>query len=534
MKKAFITTGLLLIAVFSFAQSSDVKVLLMDRTIGKITATQEELKTKEYVFPELIYRSYIDTISKSLTVQLRGKNDNGRWMNRGNILFYDLDNKRIKWTKNINYTTNSLQQLGSTLIFRTSTNKSHCLNIENGKNLWKAKNSIFFVDNDANIGVGYKFEAGMPTYTELEGINLKTGKAMWQREVNREYGWNEVFQLKDSEWIIASAGLHTINTHNGSGWSYKAVTGEKDYSGTAAASAVGIGLALFTGFGFYATGYDFVGDIVSNVYSDSAGFYLASKDIVSRINKNDGTVNWYHLFPAGTTSTSFLWAKDNLLFMLNYGYASNGSRSIFYGTPFFATFNKENGEQKFLSTINITKNPILDFKIKDDVLLLVFKDRIMKYSLFNGSQIIEKIIDNKELGELYGFVGNRTYIDAGNSILANLVLTDISKNFILTRNDKILITDNELNVVGEIDVNQLYTARLKVDDYLIITKDKKTFILNNNNEKVAEIDIELKPVLIGDKLYSVQENSFFEIDADNLIQRLNAIKSKRQESIALF
>ena len=94
-----------------------------------------------------------------------------------------------------------------------------------------------------------------------------------------------------------------------------------------------------------------------------------------------------------------------------------------------------------------------------------------------------------------------------------------------------MITDDELNVVGEIDNSQLYTARLRIDDYLIVTRDNKSFILSADNEKVAEIDIELKPVLIGDKLYSVHENSFFEIDADNLIERL---QSRRQGVIAFI
>ena len=68
---------------------------------------------------------------------------------------------------------------------------------------------------------------------------------------------------------------------------------------------------------------------------------------------------------------------------------------------------------------------------------------------------------------------------------------------------------------------------------MFVTKDNQTFILDSNDNKVAEIDIALKPILIGNKIYSVQENSFFEIDADNLIERLKAI-GKRQEVFAFF
>ena len=548
MKKSLITTGLLLAAIAAFAQSPNVMVFTNERPIGRMIATQEEIKAKEYIFPERIYRSYIDTTLNSIIVQLRGLSINGkRRKDVGKIVYYDLTEKRIKWSKNINYTTSSLQQFGSAIIYTTngtdfSSGKNFRLNNENGKNLWKATNNIYFVDYAANIGVGYRLGSRIGYGNALEGIDLETGKAMWQRELNREYGWNGAFRLNDSEWMIVSARLHTVNTHNGAGWSYNAITAERvNHTITSSFLNYGNTITLVRseimeldsniypddnlGIYMFIIKYNLMWDIVSNVYSDSSGYYLASKDMISRINKNDGTIKWYSLFPDGYSSKSSIWGEDNRVFMLNYGYAFQYSLEPFnHGTPFFAAFDKENGEQKFLSIINIQKNPILDFIIENEYLLLVFKDRLMKYSLSDGAQILDKTVDNKELGELRGFVGNRVYIEGANSTLANLTLSDISKNYIITSANKILIIDDELNIVGETDVNQLYTARLRIDDYLIVTKDNKTFILDADNKKIAEIDIALKPVLIGSKLYSIQENSFFEIDLENIIS--NSAKTR--------
>ena len=532
MKKTLVTTALLLATITAFAQTSSKMVFTIERTIGKMIDTQEEIKAAEYVFPERIYDSYIDTISKTVTMQLRGMNDNGRWLNRGKIALYDLTDKKIKWTKNIAYHKNSVEQFGSTIMFG-GLSKHFCLNIETGKNLWKTKNRIRFVDPVTNIGVGYQLELGHQT-DMLEGINLKTGKSIWQREVNRDYGWNNLFQINDSEWLIASAGLHTIDIRNGLGWSYHAATGEKDYSGTAAANAAGAALGLLTGTFMFSTGYNLLWDVVSNVHSDNTGLYLASKERIARINRDNGIVIWQNLFPADLSSKSLLFADDSLVYMINYGYASMNNRQIFYGTPFFAAYDKENGAQVFFSTINITRNPILGFKIIDDCFLFLFKDRFMKYSLSDGAQILEKTIDNNEFGELRGFVSSRVYINTENSSLTSLELSEVSKKFIISSNNKVLIIDDELNIVGDIDADQFYIANRRIGDYLFVTKDNKTFILDTDNKKVAEIDMELNPVWIGDKLYSVRENSFFEIDVANLIEQLQSVQNRRRDVMANF
>ena len=546
MKKTFIATGLFLFAILSFAQTSEIMVFTNEKPIGRIMTTQEEIKTKEYIFPERKIRSYIDTTLKTITIQLRGVSDNGKFMlNRGNIIYYDLSGQKVKWTKKITYTTSNLQQFGSAIIF-TTEGANFRLNNENGKNLWKAKNDIYFVDPVADIGVGYSLKYTRGYGNALEGIDLKTGKTIWQRELNREYGWNSAFRINDSEWMIVAAGLHTINNNDGTGWSYHAATGGINYT-LASVLLTGTGPTIVhrggirnhdsnaysddnIGTYMFVTKHNLVWDIASNVYSDSTGYYFASKEIIARINKNNGEIVWINQFPNDLASKSSVFVKDDQVFMINYGYAFRRINPISYGTPFFAAFDKETGKQIFLSTINTTKNPILDFIIEDDILLLVFKDRIMKYS---GGQILEKPINEKEFGELISFVGNRAYIDGENSSITSLIHTDISKNYIITNTNKILIVDDNLNIIGDGDVSQLYVAHLRIGNYVFVTKDNQTFILDSNDNKVAEIDIALKPILIGNKIYSVQENSFFEIDADNLIERLKAI-GKRQEVFAFF
>jgi len=311
--KGLITTGLLWIAFASFAQS----VNLWQRQIGKMIDTQEVIVAKEYIFPEMIYHFHVDTISKSITVQLRRWSNNERWLsNNGKIVNYDFVEEKIKWSKKISYRTDRIQQFGNTVIF-TTVGKSYCLNIVNGKKMWTARNSIYFVDSIAHIGVGYKYETPREYHNMLEGIDLKNGKPIWQKRLSRDYGWNDVFRKSDSVWMIVASGLRTINIYDGSGWSYNTVTGEKDYKIATAINAAGLAAGLMTGTFFFTTGHDLIRDIVSNVHSNGEEYYFASKEIISRINKDDGKVIWMSPIPENLTSKSFVFTKDDIVFMVN-------------------------------------------------------------------------------------------------------------------------------------------------------------------------------------------------------------------------
>lgn len=51
----------------------------------------------------------------------------------------------------------------------------------------------------------------------LEGIDLNNGQVLWKRELNGEYGWNDVFYTNDSTLVVAAAGLHSLDTKTGKG-----------------------------------------------------------------------------------------------------------------------------------------------------------------------------------------------------------------------------------------------------------------------------------------------------------------------------
>ena len=210
MKKLLIGF-ILLVPTMTFSQKTNFQVFHNEIVIGKNLVDSSQIKGVEYKFPERIHETFLDSTTGFLTVQLRGLQKNDKWLNnKGNILQYDLNNKKLIWSQKIYYQASSLQQFSNTMIYNVNT-KSKCLDVNTGNELWEVKNNIYYVDPINNIGIGYGFKNLTGYSNELEGIDLKNGNVIWKRELNREYGWNDVFYTNDSTLIVIAAGLHALN-----------------------------------------------------------------------------------------------------------------------------------------------------------------------------------------------------------------------------------------------------------------------------------------------------------------------------------
>jgi len=517
MKKIILGLSLL-ITINGFSQKNQMQVLSIEKTFGKCLVDSSDIKGLEYIFPERIHETYIDTTTGFLTVQLRGLRKEKWLSNTGNIIQYDVKNQKVLWSKKIAYQTSSLQQFSKTMIY-TVANKSYCLDINTGNELWEVKSNIYFVDPIDNIGIGYKFKSSTGYSNELEGIDLKNGNVVWKRELNREYGWNDLFYINDSTMIVVAAGLHAINIKTGKGWDYNTITGKKDYTATAAANAVGVGLGLLTGAFVISTGHDLVRDLVSNTITDSSNIYFASKEQLVKVDKQSGETVWKYPFSSDLASKSSIFMNDSVIFMINKGMAFMGYRQLDFGKPFFAAFDRQSGKPKFLSLINVKDDPILSFQIKDREIFLVFKNRIAKYSMENGNLITEKDFPKDDAGELKYFVGNQAFMTDKNGDLMSIPQSDSTKVFVFTSLGKTLSIDSELNISKTIEYADLSIYYLRTKDFKFIAKDKVTLIIDNKGKRIAEINAGSKAFMIGNNLYDKQDKSFVKIDLSKMIKK---------------
>jgi len=509
---------LLFITSISFSQKNKFKVNTTNTILGKNLITNSDIYGIKYNFSERVHKTYLDTISDFLTVQLRGVSKNGKWLdNKGTILQYDLKNKKPLWTKKIMYQANSLQQFSNTIIF-TKMNKSFCLNTFTGNELWQVKNDVYYVDPKNNIGIGYNSKNSSSYSNKLEGIDLKNGNVIWEKELNREYGWNGVYHTNDSTIIVVAAGLHAINTKNGKGWDYNTTTGKKNYTVPVGANVVGAVAGLLTGTIVTSVGHNLVRDVISNTLIDSSFIYFSSKEQLAKVGKLTGKVVWKYPFAKDLASKSSIFLNDSLVFLINRGIAYMGYRQLSFGKPFIAAFDKQTGKKKFLTLTKDKNDPILSYKIFNNDIYLVFKNHLAKYSKDTGELIKDKVYSKDSIGELRYFVGNQVFIKNKNDYFVSLNKSYKNKIFIFTSLGKILSIDNQLNIINKLDYKNLSIDYLHVKNYKFIAKNNKTLIINNRGKTVAEIKATSKAYLIKNTLYDKQNDNFIAIDLKDILK----------------
>lgn len=494
----------------------DIFVLQHEKVVGKDLMEDVEIKGREYIFPERIHKAFFDSTNGFLSVQLRGLR-NGKWLaNKGKIMQYDLNNRELLWNKKIAYQTGSLQHFNNAII-QTVGNKTYLLDIHTGDRIWEVRNNIYHVDAAKNVGIGYRFGGSTGYTNDLEGIDMETGKLLWNRNLNREYGWNDVFYLNDSTLMVVSAGLHSININTGKGWDYDAITGKKDFSGMAATNAAGVALGLLTGTFLISTGHDVLRDLVSNALVDSAYIYLASKEHLVKIDKHTGEVAWQFPFLNDWGSKSNIFMDTGSIYVLNFGFAYVGNKQVDFGKPFLAVVDRQTGTQKSFAIIDIEKDPIIGYRLVENDLYIMFRNRISKYSTLTGGKIAERGFVENHFGNLEFFVGDHVFKTDESGRYTGLVKSDTNKIYVYTSKNKALPIDENLDVSDELDADNLSIYYLQAGNFKFLGKNGESWIIDPNGQKIAELEATTKAFLLGNTLYDTQDQNFLAIDLSKII-----------------
>jgi outer membrane protein assembly factor BamB len=510
MKKLLIVSFISLLGLTIYAQS-ELKIKCNEISIGKNFRTNKDIIANEILFPKHIYRCHLDTCSKSITVQLISQTESGKILNYTRTLaVYDLEKKREKWSKKLHNFLDEIDQHDG-LIIQVNQKKSYSLNFENGEEQWEVKNTIYYSDSKNKIGIGYRFKDFDDMKDELEAIDLLNGNTIWKTKLTREYGWDGVFHLNDSTIIIVAAGLHSVNIKTGKGWDYNTLTGEMHYTGR-----TGQGLSDLLMGPSDLPANKLVRSVDSNVLVDSISLYFASREKIARLN-HSGQVIWKTPLPIELTSSSSIFKRDSVIYMINFGNAMMGYKNIHYGNPFIAAFNSNTGRQIFLNTTNGKRDEINDFEIRKDKLFLVLRYGIAAYSLHDGSFISEKKFKVKPDEEFVSFTGNRVYIKS-DSIYKSLALADSTTHCISTLDGKIKVLNDKFELIKEIDISDLYFCYIKENGYTFLVKDNKTIVIDENSKVVAKIDIAIISKPMGTKFYTLDNKSFIELDINDLIR----------------
>jgi hypothetical protein len=426
---------------------------------------------------------------------------------------YDNNNNRWLIDKCVHF-----QQFGNMLI-QESAFKSTRINILTGKPIWNSGVKFYYVNEKLGIGLGYKLSTQPKPNGKLQGINLNDGEKIWQRNVDRDYGWNGLISDNDTSVTIISSGLHSVSLSDGSGWDYEAATGSDDYTSQIAGAAAGIALGILTGVVVVPVGHDIITNIVSNVLQIDGYYYIAAKDKIACINSINGRCKWINGFEKGFASNSEIFTHDSLLFMVNFGYGILGNHNVSIGKPFIAAYSIKSGNQLFMNVVSEKrKEGIQSYTIKDDEIWLAFTDRIAKYSLRTGELIYssEKLLKYTNSNFFY-FVDNGIYVDNDTYVLP---IQDQFKEakFVYISNDSIMVVNENLMEQHMYSIKEVYIKLLDNGEGIsLLSRGDDWFLVDAANQKLARLDAGQKPFFSDHKLIYTKARSLFEIDLNPII-----------------
>lgn len=518
--KSSILITLLSIMIITPAYAQFQPPVIKTINIGYHLKTGKNIEAKEYDFGNPVYNLFTDTNASMFIAhcQLLSKNKK-KVKNEGIMQAYDCSTSEKLWQKTFEWTEQNFKDFyqGYLELYK---NRTRCINYYDGTEIWDYPFKLLTYNPEDNFILGYRYDFTIPkTNFLLSCYSITPPKKIFEKPLMCQYGINDYNIIGDSVIITAIDGLYGFNIKTNTQWRIAGTTGAKDYSGTVAYNAAGLAVGLLIGSFFYSTSYVTIHDMASNIlYSDSTIYYADSKTL-THCNTN-GKIIWSAKLPESTTK-SVLWEKDSVLCLLNLGMAYANGRSAAYGLPYMAAFCKKTGQKIYLTNLEFSKNSILDYKIAKDTLYYMFKNRIFSFDLNTGKILKNKVFNPDNYSELNFFVNNRKLaIQNSDSTFALLHTLDSTLVFIKTKNNKIIgLTPSYEPQLTYSDLDIFYHFYFD-ENYSIMSKGQKSFLIDNNFKKVLELDISYNFTVNKNKIFYFIDNKAIIIDLNEFIKQI--------------
>lgn len=508
MKKTlFVIIAILLATSINAQQAQSDFFTVNDTIIGKFI-NGDDVVAKCYKPQLSIYKWDWNKEIDGLFLQLRETNKRKTsFKKEGVIAMIDLNDMSVKWNKEVNYDRVDIDDRDNNL-FYTEKKKSFCLDPETGNSLWENKFDYYYFYPPLNIGVGYPKRGD----TNMAfAINLSNGEALWTKEIDRTLGWNDVYMLTDSVMLIAANGVTSVNLATGEGWTYDARENKTKVGEMIAVNAAGILLGVLTGVYMYQTTPEQITEIVSNMLiDDEDGVILASRDIISRINSS-GELLWSADLPKKETSKSSIFLRDSTIYMINRGYAFSNGAPVLYGEPYIASFDLKSGNQNYLQIIPTKRDAIRTYQVINDMLFLVFENRVATYSLADGTLINEKTIELDKNEQFRYFIESGVFVRNDDSVFVDVADMYPERNLLITNNSRVFSITDSLDAELLYGEDNVYQSIIGNDNYKVVSNNDKDFIACTA-DGTPIFTFQSKPTMFmtRNKLYVMDSESFWE------------------------
>lgn len=476
-----------------------------------------------YTFPQRIETFSMSNKRDYLCISFRETTKSGKYLkNKGEIGFYDTNNKKLLWKQPIDYSQSKASCLAEGVLISHLNNKVSLLNREDGTKRWQADLYPIHIDDSLGLLLGYHSSFS----SKLKAIGLNSGNELWQNKLEHKYGWNQVLDLNENKRLIVADELHRLDFVTGK---LNSIPGDPGAHDTKAAIlqglvavAAGAAGAVASGGAFYYSyvpiSPNMITSLTSNVLPYDSHYYWADRKQISCI---DSTMNiiWQKKFPDVKAASSRLFIADNKLYMLSYGYGlrEGGSRKK-YGRPFIACYDIQDGKELSFNPLSMKKDIVEDVIRTNDALYLLFDDGLA-YQTLTDSVVNVVPWDTKQYGKLQGMLPGTLYVANESRTAFNPLAFD--GEYCLVYNDQgtVYEIDKELNINKTYNPADIYIPYFHLKDYLCVGRAGDYHFIHKLGMPVAHLKKSFKKGRVMDNklLLLSYDNQLLFLDLDEAV-----------------
>lgn len=513
------------INVINVAQTHDFYYKVKHVPLAKPIHAVDSIVGQEVLFDKRIVSFYPDEDNKAISLEIRDTNIKGtKFLNSGFFLVYDYQNHLIKWSRATDFLNSKFEQVPALLI-ESTLKKSLSRDLQTGNIKWEATTDMYYVQKESNIAIGYPFlRPGTRKSDVLKGIDLDNGKELWQRVMPREYGWNDVFDLNDSMVCVVANGLQAVNIKDGSGWAYYTQTGTSEINkGSLAATGLGIGLGLLTGYYYYGISQDVLTGIVSNPIYANDKIYLASREKISCVNALNGKVIWSKPLVENMASSGTIFLEDGLVYQVNLGKANlGGVLPIKCGSPYIVVYDSENGSQGYLSMLPL-EGFVSDLSVGDNYIEVVGKSQLIRVAKQTGEIVKVYPLGTGKENFWTTYIREPLFYKQGNRF--KLLQEEYPEAFFLRTSEKeVLRINHDLNMIGKFNSEDFWQIVGVYKDLTVLMNRESISVVQEDGAEVLTFERkEATPFLVEHNLFIVHKYKLQKINIQSLTGKLMAI-----------
>lgn len=435
------------------------------------------------------------------------------------VMIYNFSENACRLVKEFSYSDVDLISIKDGMFMYFDGFKYVVRDLYSWKELYKLNQPYLAFNTKNTNAFSYITETLSQELRSFKGVDVKTGKTIWQKSVEDEKYVRGFCFSDSSAYIMGDDFVTNYGFENGKGWRIPInnyLTTQFSYSTSDIVfSIVGMISGYFTGFYFYSQGtYTKVFTTGSDLYYDSGKLFFATADSIFCVNSSTGTRIWQNPLPKSGTRITRMLIREDKVYLVNMGFGGDLSKKLEICPAYIAEYDKTIG--KYLRSFSfeeentyfrnfIVNGHNLLFRSRTDFLLVSLEDMQIA-AILSISKPDESTVELSD--DLFYFDDT---LKLFKQIPDSYFIVDNCDGYVQVYDNSLLHIDGlkKDNVTKAVEIH---------NDFTIFQTGNDIHIVSKSGEMISSFYKSEFIMLSGNQLYFRNVKTVFSVSIDSLLK----------------